>query len=303
MDVARAVQILKSGGLVAFPTETVYGLGADASQPSAVARLFEVKGRPPGRPLTVHLGDEADPDRWCLWSGAAARLADAFWPGPLTLVLPRRPTVHDVVTGGLSSVGLRVPAHPLALELLHAFGGGVAAPSANLTGRPSPTSAAHVRADFGDTLGCILDGGDCPLGVESTVVSLVGSSAVVLRLGAIARPALAQILGYIPRVLPPTGTEVRPASPVWLVSAQQLIVEATDQDAVFARVAPPTCCAFVRAPDTPQAYGRRLFAALRELDARQPARILVENVPIGDSWEAIRSRLRSAIPVEPDAEI
>ena len=195
-DIADAVAVLRRGGLVAFPTETVYGLGADAANPAAVERIFAVKGRPRNHPLIVHLGDataikawaaEVPPDAWTL--------AEAFWPGPLTLILPRAAHVPEPVTGGAGTVGLRVPAQPLALELLDAFGGGIAAPSANRFGRVSPTTAIHVRADLGVDVDLILDGGPCAVGVESTIVDLSRGDPRVLRFGGIGVEALAEVLG------------------------------------------------------------------------------------------------------------
>jgi L-threonylcarbamoyladenylate synthase len=195
-DVAAAVSVLQRGGLVAFPTETVYGLGADAANPAAVQRIFAVKGRPRNHPVIVHLAEataikswaaDVPPDAWAL--------AEAFWPGPLTLILPRADHVPDEVTGGAATVGLRVPAQPLALELLEAFGGGIAAPSANRFGRVSPTTAAHVRADLGADVDLVLDGGPCAIGVESTIVDLSRGAPRVLRLGGIGVEALGDVLG------------------------------------------------------------------------------------------------------------
>jgi len=200
MNLRRAIEVLRTGGLVAFPTETVYGLGADAGNPDAVRRIFQAKGRPPGRPLTVLLGQERQPDHWAHWTDMAEALAGRWWPGPLTLVLPKR-DVGDDVTGGLSTVGLRVPDHPMALDLLDGFGGGIAAPSANRSGGPLPTSADQVRQDLGGRIDLILDGGLCPIGIESTVLSLVGKPTV-LRLGALSAEALAEVLGQLPSVAP-----------------------------------------------------------------------------------------------------
>lgn len=196
-DVVDAVSVLRRGGLVAFPTETVYGLGADAANPDAVARIFAVKGRPRNHPLIVHLADAAATKEWAAdvpdegWA-----LAEAFWPGPLTLILPRSALVSDAVTGGAGTVGLRVPAQPLALELLGAFGGGIAAPSANRFGRVSPTTAAHVRADLGAAVDLVLDGGPCTVGVESTIVDLSRGVPRVLRLGGLSVEALSELLGH-----------------------------------------------------------------------------------------------------------
>src|SRR5204862_8209983 len=170
-EIAHAVAVLRAGGLVAFPTETVYGLGADASSPAALRRLYAVKGRPRSHPVIVHVADASALDRWAAEVAPAARtLASACWPGPLTLVVRRSPQVPDEVTGGLDTVGLRVPDQPVALALLRAFGGGVAAPSANRFGRVSPTTADDVRADLGADVDVVLDGGPCRIGVESTIV-------------------------------------------------------------------------------------------------------------------------------------
>ena len=202
-DILAAVSVLRRGGLVAFPTETVYGLGADAANPEAVGRIFAVKGRPRTHPVIVHLAEataikewaaDVPPDAWTL--------AEAFWPGPLTLILTRAASVPDAVTGGAGTVGLRVPAQPLTLELLEAFGGGVAAPSANRFGRVSPTTAAHVRADLGADVDLVLDGGPCSVGVESTIVDLSRGVPRVLRLGGLSVESLAEVLGHAVEVVP-----------------------------------------------------------------------------------------------------
>jgi len=197
----RAVMALQRGGLVAFPTETVYGLGADATNDDALAHLYAVKGRPTDHPVIVHLGVEESIDAWVTVVPEVARaLAARFWPGPLTLVLDAAPAVSRVATGGLATVGLRVPDHPLALELLAAFGGAIAAPSANRFGRVSPTTADAVVRDLGTDVDVVLDGGGCPVGVESTIVDLTGSEPRVLRLGGVTLEALADALGAVPPV-------------------------------------------------------------------------------------------------------
>jgi len=196
-EIERAVATLRSGGLVAFPTETVYGLGADAANDDAVRRVFEVKGRPSDHPLIVHLADASQLDEWAASVSPTARtLADAFWPGPLTLLVERSSSVSPAVTGGRSTLGLRVPDHPVALELLRTFGGGIAAPSANRFGRVSPTTAAHVVADLGDDVDVVLDGGPCRVGVESTIVDLTADPPVVLRAGGISLDRLEEVLGH-----------------------------------------------------------------------------------------------------------
>ena len=195
LDMASAVAVLRGGGLVAFPTETVYGLGADARNPAAVARIFAAKGRPPDHPLIVHLGSVSQLAQWARdIPPAARRLAEAFWPGPLTLVLPRADDVPEAVTGGLDTVALRVPGHPLALALLDAFGDGIAAPSANRYGRVSPTLAAHVREELGASVDLLLDGGACTLGLESTIVDVTAAGVRILRPGAVTARAIQRVL-------------------------------------------------------------------------------------------------------------
>jgi len=194
-DVNQAAAVLRAGGLVAFPTETVYGLGADARNPAAVARIFSAKGRPADHPLIVHVADAGQLTAWARDIPETAwRLAAAFWPGPLTLVLPRMAGVPDAVTGGLDTVALRVPGHPMALELLAAFGDGIAAPSANRYGRVSPTSAEDVREELGDVVDLVLDGGSCQVGIESTIVDLSSATPRMLRPGAVTECELRRVL-------------------------------------------------------------------------------------------------------------
>lgn len=197
-DIERAADVLRAGGLVAFPTETVYGLGADARNPSALRRLFAVKGRPPTQALTVHLGTDARPDDWAAdVPREARRLMEACWPGPLTLVLRRGPDVPDLVTAGGDTVGLRVPDQPVALQLLRRFGGGVAAPSANRHGGMSPTTAEAVRAELGDDVDALLDDGPCRLGIESTIVDCSRGQPRVLRLGALGLEDIERVAGPV----------------------------------------------------------------------------------------------------------
>ncbi len=199
--IAIAVPALRAGQLVALPTETVYGLGADASNPEAVAGIFRVKGRPTNHPLIVHIADVSVMGEWASEvSTEAQALANAFWPGPLTLLVRRSASVGDWVTGGRDTVGLRVPGDEVALELLRTFGGGIAAPSANRFGKVSPTSAAHVVADLGSDVDVVLDGGVCSVGVESTIVDVSGEEVVLLRLGGVSAEAIADVLGFRPRV-------------------------------------------------------------------------------------------------------
>src|ERR1700741_3668950 len=189
VEIETAVQALRNGELVAFPTETVYGLGANAQNPAAVHRIFEVKGRPPNHPVIVHLDSPRYLHRWVREvPEGAARLAEAFWPGPLTMVMRRAANVHDVITGGQDTIAIRVPAHPMAQQLLTAFGGGIAAPSANRYGRLSPTRAEHVREEFGDALRVILDGGECQVGLESTSVGFADAGVRVLPPSSVSPP-------------------------------------------------------------------------------------------------------------------
>ncbi|MBI2317184.1 MAG: threonylcarbamoyl-AMP synthase, partial [Betaproteobacteria bacterium] len=208
--IEAAAAILRAGGLVAFPTETVYGLGADAANPLAVARIFAVKGRPQNHPVIVHLPSIAHLERWTREvPDAALRLAQAFWPGPLTLVLKRASGVSDTLTGGQDTVGVRVPSHPLALALLAAFAGeddgrrliGIAAPSANRFGRISPTTADHVRAELGGAIDMVLDGGPCEVGIESTIVAFPGPRPIVLRPGRITAQDIERVIGALPETV------------------------------------------------------------------------------------------------------
>ncbi len=226
--IARAVALLREGLLVAFPTETVYGLGADARRPLAVQRIFAAKGRPADHPVIVHLASAREADAWAAqWPPAARKLAAAFWPGPLTLIVPRAAHVDDVVTGGQATVGLRVPSHPVAQALLRGFGGGIAAPSANRFGRISPTRAQHVADDLGDRIELILDGGDCPVGIESAIVACLDDAAMLLRPGAIGADVLASALGHAlgvaddhaPRAPGTLVSHYAPRTPARLVAA------------------------------------------------------------------------------------
>ncbi len=206
---AEAARILRNGGIVALPTETVYGLAANALDEAAVARVFRVKGRPLAHPLIVHLSDVSAVEQWAARvPDAAVRLAEQFWPGPLTLILPKTAMVPFSVTGGQESVGLRVPSHPLALAVLRAFGGGIAAPSANRYGAVSPTTAEHVRRDLGDEVDLILDGGPCVVGVESTIVSLMDAHPIILRPGGVTREAIEDVLGCAVPVTQASATRV-----------------------------------------------------------------------------------------------
>lgn len=309
--IERAVALLEAGELVAFPTETVYGLGADAENPAAVARIFAAKGRPATHPLIVHVSSLAAARAWAVEvPPAAERLAEAFWPGPLTLVLPKSARVPAAVTGGQASVGLRAPAHPVARALLAAFGRGIAAPSANRYGRISPTRAADVREELGDRVALVLDGGDCEVGLESTIVACLGGRVTLLRPGSISRSQVEDIVGRVeqpgadaPRAPGSDRSHYAPGTPLAIVPAAVLkgAVEAAlargEHVAVLARTASFAESGHVtwrRMPEAPAAYGKALYAALRALDATGADRILVEAVPGGEPWAAVADRLSRA---------
>lgn len=306
--VARAVEVLRRGGLVAFPTETVYGLGADAANDAAVAKIYRVKGRPAGHPLIVHIGAAGQLARWARDVPESARkLAERFWPGPLTLVLRRSPEVHDLVTGGQDTIGLRVPGHPLALELLHAFGGGIAAPSANKFGRISPTTAEHVRRDLGDEVDFILDGGPCEVGIESTIVDLSRGHPVLLRPGRVGAADIAAVIGVAPKPRDsdapraPGMLEVHyaPRRPMRLVRGEELprVVASSNDAAVLAfreRPAGVAAALWLRASQAPERYAHELYSNLRRLDEAAKSLILVEHPPEDPAWEAVADRLRRA---------
>jgi len=308
--VRRAAEILARGGLVAFPTETVYGLGADASNPAAMQRLYAVKRRPADHPVIVHFADAARAFAWAREIPEAARtLAARFWPGPLTLILKRSAKAADFVTGGQDSVGLRVPGHPVAHALLEAFGGGVAAPSANRFGQVSPTTAAHVRADLGDDVDCVLEGGASEIGIESTIVDLSGGRALLLRPGTIGRAALEAALGApmvekaaaggaAPRHSGGLERHYAPRTPARLVAPHALdhaIGQSAGALAVLAFARPDVRVrAWRRMPREPRAYAQALYAALRELDAAGCEALLVESPPDTPEWAAVNDRLRRA---------
>ncbi|MEP6658119.1 MAG: L-threonylcarbamoyladenylate synthase [Betaproteobacteria bacterium] len=307
---AHAVRLLRAGALVAFPTETVYGLGADARNADAVHAIFEAKGRPADHPVIVHLADASDIGAWCSAVPPLARkLAAAFWPGPLTLILPRAQGVHDILTGGQSSVGLRVPAHPAAQALLHAFGGGIAAPSANPFGRISPTTAGHVAEDLGDAVALIIDGGPCKFGIESTIVAFDGETPVLLRPGGISVDALTAILGRAPKApdarAPRTSgtltSHYAPRTPARLIDATTL--RNSVETSRFARMVvlarsvarpPGFSGTWINAPGDAMTYAQDLYAHLRTLDRADARLILIEAPPEEASWLAVRDRLERA---------
>ena len=322
---SRAVELLQAGELVAFPTETVYGLGADAANPQAVAKIFAAKGRPADHPLIVHLPGAGHLDQWARDIPAMAwALAEAFWPGPLTLILKRAAQVPYAVTGGQETVGVRVPAHPVALDLLRAYaqaGGGqggmcgIAAPSANRFGRISPTDAAHVHEELGDAVALVLDGGPCHVGIESTIIDLSrddGFPPRLLRPGHITPEQIASVIGVMPetqntasapRVSGSLDAHYAPLTPMRVVATAQLEEAMSDLRAGGMRfgllaysqgsqgVQPD---ALRLLPDEPEGYARGLYAALRELDQAGNKIIVVEAIPEATEWAAVADRLRRA---------
>jgi len=319
----RAANLLQTGQLVAFPTETVYGLGANALDPEAVARVYAAKGRPGWNPLIVHVADRAAAERLVLtWPEAADRLAANWWPGPLTLVLPRRPEVPDAATAGLDTVALRVPSHPIAQGLLRASGLALAAPSANRSGEVSPTTAMHVALGLGDRVPLILDGGPCEVGIESTVVDLSGPVPLLLRPGAVSQDAIVALIGALemPGASDPGAGARRspgmmerhysPAATFALYDAGEDISRSepvTRCRATGGRVAalvresrPPGVDQIVVMPESPVEYARELYATLHRLDEGGMALILAERPPDDPAWDAIRDRLtRAAAPRPP----
>ena len=316
---ARAAALLRDGALVAFPTETVYGLGADARNEDAVRAIFAAKGRPADHPVIVHLAETTQMDAWaCNVPPAGRALAAAFWPGPLTLIVPRAPGVGDVVTGGQDRVGLRVPSHPLAQQLLRAFGAaggdGIAAPSANRFGRISPTTAAHVADDLGMAVAMILDGGECDVGIESTIIAFDDDEPMLLRPGGLAAEDIARVLGraprrpdaQAPRASGTLASHYAPRTPARLLAASDLARAALrggNRAAVLARtVARPAGFAghWIGAPQEVGRFAHDLYANLRLLDAVDANEILVEDVPADAAWLAVRDRITRAAHAEED---
>ena len=304
MSIEHAAELIRAGRLVAFPTETVYGLGANALDGAAVERIFEAKGRPPGSPLIVHVGsiDMARPIV-AEWPPSAELLARRFWPGPLTLVLKKREEISARVTAGLDTVGVRVPAHPVALALLRVAGVPVAAPSANRFGGLSPTRAEHVRASLGDRVDTILDGGPTEVGIESTVLSLAGDDPVLLRPGMISREQIEEIIGPVSvgSAIPAAGGHASPGLHARHYSpATRLVLIGPGESLpaghggyLFIVTARPSATS-VPMPGQPAEYAAALYQTLHELDAERLDWIAVELPPDGPEWSAIHDRLRRA---------
>jgi L-threonylcarbamoyladenylate synthase len=317
---ARAVRILRRGGLVAFATETVYGLGADATNASAVRRIFEAKGRPPTNPLIVHVTNAAVARKCATaWPEFAQRLAAALWPGPLTLVLPRSRIIVDEVTAGLDTVALRAPDHPVAQRLLREFGGPVAAPSANRSSRVSPTTAAHVRKDLGKRVDMILDGGPCRVGIESTVLDLTRARPMILRPGGISRQRIEQLIGRVDLftgsargIATSPGHQAIHYAPH--AAAYRFAARRVAAVLEFARRHPSLTLvalvladsaarsaladglgrgAVIQMPADAEQYARRFYAALRGADQRADV-IWIQQPPRTPPWAALRDRIQRA---------
>lgn len=316
----RAVALLNAGALVGLPTETVYGLAADADNPDAVVKIFAAKGRPADHPLIVHLGADDLLTHYAREiPDAAWTLAEAFWPGPLTMILKKAPGVLDVVTGGQDTVGVRMPGHPVALALLRAFaeskrqsgktGGGLAAPSANRFGRISPTTAQHVTDELGDAVPLILDGGDCQVGIESTIVDLSHGQPIILRPGLITAEQLSLVLGQpvqariaaaeeMPRVSGSLASHYAPLTPLLVLSAAAIAqtlpeaghVAAIVRDGAGLKPQPNV----VVLANHPAAYAHDFYRVLRELDTVGYVRILVQALPQSPEWLAVQDRLGRA---------
>lgn len=308
----EAIQILKQGGLVAMPTETVYGLGADAKNPVALEKIFHAKQRPMDHPLIVHLADVSQLGEWVSHvSPMAQKLADAFWPGPLTLILPKAVQVLDIVTGGQKTVGVRVPRHPVAQALLRGFDGGVAAPSANRFGRISPTTAEAVREELGDAVDLILEGGECEVGLESTIVDVSGEGVRILRPGMITAEQIEGVLGIrlqegmekVPRVSGSMESHYAPVTRMRLMGVEELMacLGALSSEELPVAVMVRTMqggerdgVVCVKMADDAGGYAHDLYQTLRGLDQRGFKKILVEDVPRDGEWAAVRDRLVKA---------
>lgn len=318
-----AARLLEGGALVAFPTETVYGLGADAENPQAVRKIYQAKQRPENHPLIVHLAPHTDIAYWSSTVSPMARqLMDAFWPGPLTLILPRAAHIPDTVTGGQQSIGLRCPSHPVAQALLRSFKtgrGGIAAPSANLFGHVSPTTAQHVRDEFpaSTLLSRVLDGGQSMVGIESTILDLSRGIPVLLRPGHVSSLEIAAILGQMPalpddaapRVSGSLASHYAPRTPLVLLAAEQIaqvignLEQAGKRITLLHHTPVATLCgssemhslvASQTLPGQPDAYAHGMYAALRSLDQVGADVMLVEALPDALPWHAVADRMRRA---------
>ncbi len=311
-EIDNAAAILRDGGLVAFPTETVYGLGADANNSAAIRKLYAAKGRPADHPVIVHLADISQLGQWTRdITPVAETLARHFWPGPLTLILRRAPGVAEAVTGGQDTVGLRIPSHPVARALLRKFGAGIAAPSANRFGHVSATTADHVRQEFGGTVDLVLDGGQSDVGIESTIVDATADQPFLLRLGHISATDIEHALGVppaapherSPRAPGTLAAHYAPRTPLVMMESDLVLELAASMSrqgknvGVLARSALQPLIPglkWIAAPHEAAAYAHDLYANLRLLDAAGCEVILVERPPQALAWAAVNDRLGRA---------
>jgi L-threonylcarbamoyladenylate synthase len=306
-EIRRAVELLRHGRLVAFPTETVYGLGADATNPAALRRIFTAKGRPSTNPLICHVADESMARRYAKrWPASASTIASKFWPGPITIVVLKQEAIPAEATAGRHTVGLRAPAHPLTLELLRAFGKPIAGPSANQSNHVSPTTAQHVRDELGDAADLILDGGPCGVGIESTVLDLSGNTPAILRPGAVTRQQIEAAIGPVDVTstpvspdLPATspGQQARhyaPRTPARRIESGALRSPASEHRGLILINIPPPASesgAIVVMPNDPVLYAMDFYAVLRRLDAMGLDKIVIELPPDVPQWAALRDRI------------
>lgn len=310
-DIEHAASLLRAGNIVAIPTETVYGLAADASNPAAIRKIFAAKQRPIGHPLIVHL---SDPERIHQWADQVPdlvwRLVEAYWPGPLTLLLPKKASVSDLITGGHPGVAVRMPAHSVALETLRLLGGEVVAPSANPYGRISSTSASHVLRGMAGRIDAVLDGGDCTVGIESTILDLTGEAPAIARPGQIGRHELEAFLGISLANHATEGRAVpgnvkhhyQPATPTTGIPSEhfsevlpKLIGNSGRTGIIWWRYPPPSAVtASIRLADNPDDYARMLYTAMHALDQNDLAHIIIELPPLTEPWLAIHDRLSRA---------
>lgn len=296
-----AVAALKRGELVGMPTETVYGLAADARNEQAVRQIFVMKGRPADHPVIVHLANALQIVDYAVdISPLAWQLARRFWPGPMTLILNRHPSVSPLISGGQDSIGVRVPSHPVAHALLEKFGGGLAAPSANKFGRISPTQASHVRSEFGSDLAIVLEGGDAEIGIESTIIDARSAVLRILRPGHISAAELEEFAPAgeanarsKPRVSGALESHYAPHTPARLCARSE-IENASKNSVVMCFEPLPSATRGIVMQNDHKAYAQKLYAALRELDALSSEEILIERPPTGSDWLAVTDRLRRA---------
>ena len=310
---SQAVQALKNGDVIGLPTETVYGLAADAMNIAAVRKIFALKGRPVDHPLIVHIADSAQLSKRAInIPEEAFVLTQHFWPGPLTIILQKHPSVPNEVTGGQNTIGLRCPAHPLALTLLQQLNGGVAAPSANRFGHISPTTAQHVRNEFGDAVGIVLDGGECEVGIESTIIDLSSQQPRLLRPGMISQTEIESVIGLIafmssdtnhesPRVSGSLAAHYAPRTPMRMLARDALILEygikvkqGLNCEALCLDTLPDGLKGLSLSNEY-HAYAHGLYAAMRELDSRHADLLLIEQTPQTADWLAVNDRLNRAL--------